>query len=49
MNGIFWVLRYGTRWKDLPGRYPPYQTCHRNFLTRASSDIDETSLFPSSR
>lgn len=28
-NGILWVLRTGAPWKDMPGRYPPYQTCHR--------------------
>jgi len=31
LNGILWVLRTGAPWKDLPGRYPSYQTCHRRF------------------
>ena len=31
LNGILWILRTGARWKDLPSRYPPYQTCHRRF------------------
>lgn len=31
LEGILWVLRTGAPWKDLPGRYPPYQTCHRRF------------------
>ena len=31
LNGILWVLRTGAPWKDLPERYPPYQTCHRRF------------------
>jgi len=31
LNGILWILRTGARWKDLPGKYPPYQTCHRRF------------------
>jgi len=31
MNGVLWVLRSGARWKDLPARFPPYQTCHRRF------------------
>ena len=31
LNGILWVLRTGAPWKDLPDRYPPYQTCHRRF------------------
>jgi transposase len=28
-----WILRTGAPWADLPGRYPPYQTCHRRFQT----------------
>jgi transposase len=31
LNGIMWILRTGAPWKDLPPRYPPYQTCHRRF------------------
>ena len=31
MNGVLWVLRTGAPWHDLPGRYPPYPTCHRRF------------------
>ena len=31
LNGILWILRTGAPWKDLPDRYPPYQTCHRRF------------------
>jgi transposase len=26
LNGILWILRTGAPWKDLPERYPPYQT-----------------------
>ena len=31
LGGILWVLRSGARWKDLPERFPSYQTCHRRF------------------
>lgn len=31
LNGILWILRTGAQWKDLPHRYPSYQTCHRRF------------------
>lgn len=31
LEGVLWVLRTGARWKDLPERFPPYQTCHRRF------------------
>ena len=33
VNGVMWILRTGAPWADLPGRYPPYQTCHRRFQT----------------
>ena len=31
LDGIFWILRTGAPWADLPGRFPSYQTCHRRF------------------
>jgi transposase len=31
VNAILWILRSGARWKDLPDKFPPYQTCHRRF------------------
>lgn len=31
LNGVLWILRAGAPWKDLPARYPSYQTCHRRF------------------
>ena len=31
LDGILWILRTGAPWKDLPDRYPSYQTCHRRF------------------
>ena len=31
LNGILWVLRTGAQWKEMPDRYPPYQTVHRRF------------------
>ena len=39
LNGILWILRTGAPWKDLPPRYPPYQTCHRRFQQWARSGI----------
>jgi transposase len=30
-NGILWILHTGAPWKEIPGRYPPYQTCHWYF------------------
>jgi transposase len=31
LNGILWVLGTGAQWRELPRKYPPYQTCHRRF------------------
>ena len=27
LNGIFWVLRSGAPWRDLPQAFGPYTTC----------------------
>ena len=31
LNGIFWVLRAGAPWRDLPSRYGPYTTAYNRF------------------
>jgi transposase len=31
LDGIFWILRTGAPWADLPGHFPSHQTCHRRF------------------
>lgn len=31
MNGIFWRLRTGAPWADIPARYGPYTTCVNRF------------------
>jgi len=30
-NGIFWVLRTGAPWRDLPERYGPYTSAYNRF------------------
>jgi transposase len=32
LNGIFWVLRSGAPWRDLPERYGPQTTCYNRFV-----------------
>jgi transposase len=32
LNGIFWVLRSGSPWRDLPERYGPYTTCYNRLV-----------------
>jgi transposase len=31
LNGIFWVLRTGAPWRDLPDRYGPHSTAYNRF------------------
>ena len=31
LNGIFWVLRTGAPWRDLPARYGPHTTVYNRF------------------
>ena len=31
INGMFWVLRTGSPWRDLPERYGPYTTVYNRF------------------
>ena len=31
LHGLLWVLGTGAQWRELPKKYPPYQTCHRRF------------------
>ena len=32
LNGIFWVLRSGAPWRDLPDSYGPPTTCYNRFV-----------------
>jgi transposase len=32
LNGIFWVLRSGAPWRDLPNAFGPYTTCYNRFV-----------------
>ena len=44
LNGILWILRTGAPWKDLPDRYPSYQTCHRRFQLWRRTGVFEAVL-----
>jgi transposase len=37
LDGILWILHTGAPWRDLPGRYGPFQTVHDRF-TRWRAD-----------
>ena len=32
LNSIFWVLRSGAPWRDLPTAFDPYTTCYNRFV-----------------
>ena len=41
LNGIFWILRTGAPWRDLPERYGPWQTVYQYFTGwRADGSFD---------
>lgn len=39
LNGIFWVLRTGSPWRDLPGRYGPPTTIYNRFNRWAKAGV----------
>ena len=39
LNGIFWVLRTGSPWRDLPERYGPATTIYNRFNRWAKSGV----------
>ncbi len=44
LDGVLWILRTGAQWGDLPGRYPPYQTCHRRYQQWVDEGVMERML-----
>ena len=44
LNGILWIMRTGAPWKDMPGRYRSYQTCHRRFQEWVRAGVFESIL-----
>ena len=39
LNGIFWRLRSGSPWADVPERYGPYTTCYNRFVRGRKAGI----------
>src|ERR1700730_1069979 len=31
LDGVLWVVGTGEKWREVPSKYAPYQTCHRRF------------------
>ena len=44
LNGVLWVLGTGAQWRELPEKYPPFQTCHRRFQQWVRSGKFEQAL-----
>jgi transposase len=44
LNGILWILRTGAQWREMPEKYPSYQTCHRYFQKWSQSGTLEKLL-----
>ena len=44
LEGILWVLRTGTRWQDLPERYPSPATCWRRFNEWTKAGVWEKAM-----
>ena len=40
LNGIFWVLRSGAPWRDLPDCYGPHTTCYNRFVRWGRLGLD---------
>jgi transposase len=39
LNGIFWILRTGSPWRDLPERYGPYTTVYNRYNRWAKKGV----------
>jgi len=39
LNGIFWVLRNGAPWTDVPNRYGHHTTCYNRFRRWTKADV----------
>ena len=43
-NGVLWIRGTGAQWREMPNKYPPYQTCHRRFQQWVRSGLLEKVL-----
>jgi transposase len=42
LNGIYWRLRTGSPWADIPERYGPATTCYNRFVRRRKIGVWDT-------
>ncbi len=48
LSGIFWVLRSGAPWRELPERYVPYTTCYNRFNRWRNAGVRDRLIDPPS-
>jgi transposase len=41
LNGIFWVLRSGAPWRDLPAAYGPRTICYTRFVRWRQAGVSD--------
>ena len=46
LNGIFWVLRSGAPWRDLPVSYGPRTTCYNRFVRWRQAGVWDRTRWP---
>lgn len=46
LNGIFWRLRTGAPWADIPERYGPHATCSNRFVRWRKAGFGTVSCKP---
>ncbi len=39
LNGIYWRLRTGSPWNEIPERYGPHTTCYNRFVRWAKAGV----------
>jgi Transposase and inactivated derivatives len=44
LNALFWLLRSGSPWRDLPERYGPWQTIYHHFSTWRKNGVFDRML-----
>jgi len=49
LNGIFWILRSGAPWRDLPDDFGPYTTCYNRFVRWRRAGVWARTLLKSDR
>jgi hypothetical protein len=45
LSGIFWVLRSGAPWRDLPETYGPRTTCYNRFVRWRRANFGKTGAY----